>query len=57
MRVEHVIKGLSASRSFYCGGCEYLWNAPDAGKTIPPVAPSKSSKPKTKIIGPKRLKN
>jgi predicted RNA-binding Zn-ribbon protein involved in translation (DUF1610 family) len=53
VRVEHVIRGHHATRSYDCGACEHTWTLPE-----PPPAPAKPSarwwNPKTHRIGPKR---
>jgi transcription elongation factor Elf1 len=53
VRVEHVIKAGSATRTFYCGACEHQWSLAEPGQPIatpPPPLP----KPRTRSYGPKR---
>jgi hypothetical protein len=52
VRVEHVIKGITASRAFYCGACEHQWSIDDLRAVAPPRPPL--PKPRTRSYGPKR---
>jgi hypothetical protein len=38
IRSEHVIKGEQSATFFYCGGCKFAWEEPDAGSTIAALA-------------------
>jgi hypothetical protein len=53
VRVEHVIKGATASRAFYCGGCEHQWSIADLREPAAPLRPP-FPKPRTRSYGPKR---
>lgn len=39
-RIERVIQGTQIFLSYYCGGCEHVWQIPDAITTRPPAKPS-----------------
>ena len=53
VRVEHVIKGGTASRAFYCGACEHQWSIDELRVTVTPPRPP-LPKPRTRSYGPKR---
>lgn len=53
VRVEHVIKAGSASRAFYCGGCEYTWSIAEQCEPMTSPRPP-LPKPRTRSYGPKR---
>ena len=42
-RIERVIQGTHMFLSYYCGGCEHVWQIPDGITTRPPA---KQSEPK-----------
>lgn len=43
-RIERVIQGTQIILSYYCGGCEHVWQIPDAGSSSRP--PAKRPPPK-----------
>jgi hypothetical protein len=43
-RIERVIQGTQVFLSYYCGGCEHVWQIPDVTTTTRP--PAKPSPPK-----------
>lgn len=53
VRVEHVIKAGSASRAFYCGGCEHTWSIVEQHEPMVPPRPP-FPKPRTRSYGPKQ---
>jgi hypothetical protein len=52
VRQEHIIKGSTFTKAFYCGGCEHQWSVADT----PPPAPvyPQPPKPRTRSYGPKQ---
>jgi hypothetical protein len=53
VRIEHVITGTTATRAFYCGGCDHQWSTTEQPLTAGPID-SALSKPRTRQYGPKR---
>src|SRR5688572_22362477 len=51
VRVEHIIRGVYASRAYDCGACDFTWTMPDPSPSpVKPAEPRWSSK--TRRIGP-----
>jgi len=53
VRAETVIKAGTASRTYYCGGCEHQWSIADPRQPAPPPH-TPLPKPRTRSYGPKR---
>src|SRR5687767_8975446 len=51
VRVEHIIRGVYASRAYDCGACDFTWTMPEPSQSaVKPPEPRWSSK--TRRIGP-----
>ena len=51
VRVEHIIRGVYASRAYDCGACDFTWTMPEQSPSpVKPAEPRWNSK--TRLIGP-----
>ena len=53
VRVERVIKGAAATKTYYCGACDFGWATPDSDVATPPPG----VKPKDRRFGSNARRN